>query len=283
MTSQKPLIGAHLSIVGGLHRALEAAHELNIPCVQLFTHSNRQWSMPPISDQEIDLFIATRKRLAISHVVAHASYLLNVGSPKAAVRHMSQKALIHELERCEQLEIETLVLHPGSALDASKAECINHIADALNEALAAVSHKHTVIALETMAGQGSSVGRSFEELADIRSKVEHKHRIGFCLDTCHLHAAGYDITTPEAYAACMREIETTLGIKTIKVIHMNDSVQPFDSHVDRHADIGKGTIGLAAFTCIMHDARWSSVPKILETPYTTQEDNIRNIATLRSL
>ncbi len=281
------LIGAHMSIQGGLENALIEGEQLDCTAIQMFTHSNRQWSMRELTERQIEQFRQTAERSTIESIVAHASYLLNLGSPNAETRAKSAYAVGQELQRCDQLGIPYLVIHPGARLTSSPSDCIARIADSVNVILAAIKNT-TLLVFENMAGQGSTIGDRFEQLALIREKIEHKERIGFCFDTCHGFAAGYNFSTPDSYEQLWHDFDRILGLQHLKVIHMNDSKKAQGSHLDRHETIGHGFIGLEAFRLIMNDSRFFTIPKILETPKgTTHEEAMRydqrNLATLKSL
>jgi deoxyribonuclease IV len=285
MVYSKPrlLLGAHMSIAGGIEQALHRGAELGCTAIQLFTTSNRQWTFKEFDDTTAALFKKTQHEAGIIYVVSHASYLINVGSASAQTVQKSIKGLDQELKRCQQLNIPYVVLHPGSGSGLkSTQDCIKHIADSLNE----VFHNYkgpTMLLLELMAGQGNSVGDTFEQLALLRMLIEHKNRTGICFDTCHAWAAGYDFSNSQSYDKMWQAFDTIIGIEHLKVIHMNDSVKPLGSHVDRHADIGKGTLGLEPFRLLMNDERFFSIPKILETPKDIPGEDAANIAILKSL
>lgn len=283
MSHHTLLLGAHMSIAKGLDNAILAGESIGCTAIQIFTHSNRQWAIPKISDAAAKEFIATAQKSTIRSIVIHASYLLNIGSPNAATRKRSIQALIQELERCQQLEIPYLIVHPGARLTSTEDECIAHIADALDEVFEYVSGS-SMILLENMAGQGSVIGATFEQLAEIYKKVRHKKRIGYCFDTCHALAAGYDFSTPEKYTALWKQFDAILGLEKLRAFHFNDSKKPLGSHVDRHEHIGQGQLGLEPFRLILNDPRFFNIPKILETPKDeTLSDDIRNMATLKKL
>ena len=282
MKQHQLLLGAHLSIAGGLEKAILAAPPLGCSCLQMFTHSNRQWKITPISPEQKTVFDAVRQQVGIDVIVVHASYLINLASPDSKTRALSQVTLKKELERCELLDIPILVLHPGASLSQGRDKGMDYVSEALEKTLKEVPGK-SVICLELMAGQGSVLGATLEELAAMRAAVSCKSRIGFCLDTCHAFAAGYDFTTPAAYKAFWGKLDAVLGLKHLKVIHLNDSKGKVGSHLDRHANIGKGEIGLEAFRLIMNDSQLSDIPKILETPYETQQDYEKDLGILRGL
>ncbi len=281
MKEKRPLLlGAHMSIAGGIENAFYKGASIGCTAIQIFTHSNRQWAMKDLSAASIEAAKKAQRETDIEHVMVHASYLINLGSETASTVKQSISTLIKELDQCHKLNIPHLVLHPGGNSNAKVG--IDQISNGINEALEQ-SQNSTLILLETMAGQGSQVGYQFEQLASIKSKVYRKERIGFCLDTCHMWAAGYDFSTQKGYDATFKEFDTILGLSHLKAIHVNDSKQRLGSRVDRHADIGKGTIGLEAFRLLMNDDRLKSIAKILETPTKELEDFARNMNTLYKL
>jgi len=284
MVSEKSLlIGAHVSIVGGFAKAIERGTKIGATAIQIFTKSNRQWKATSLQESIVQDFFDAQKNSPIKIVVAHAAYLINLGSDSVATQHTSVKSLIQEIERCDTLKIPYLVLHPGSGSKEASQVCLQ-IAQFLEEALKATSSCKVMILLETMAGQGDSTGADFASLAQIRKHVSNKSRIGYCIDTCHIFAAGYEFETPIKYQALIKTIDKELGLKNIKLFHMNDSKKELGSHVDRHEHIGKGKIPISAFKLLMNDAHFAKVPKIVETPKETElEDDIQNIKTLKNL
>ncbi|MFA6527432.1 MAG: deoxyribonuclease IV [Candidatus Babeliales bacterium] len=266
MSSKKELlIGAHVSIAGGVHNAFQRALSIGASTFQIFTASSRSWNEKPLSIEECALFDQARKDSGIDVVVSHASYLINIASSVPKIFHPSQKALKDELVRCQQLGIQYLVLHPGAHTGSGVDVGIENVARALDTVLEAVPGK-TMIVLESMAGQGTTLGGTFEELKAIRAACTHKKRIGFCLDTCHMYSAGYDIASDGGYEKVVKECDSLIGLEHVKVIHVNDSKTKLASHVDRHEALGKGTIPLAMFDLLVNDRRFNDVPKILETP-----------------
>jgi deoxyribonuclease-4 len=278
-------LGAHMSIAGGLDRAPLRGRQAGCDTIQLFTKSNRQWRAKPLSDREVNGFKANLEATGIGPVVAHDCYLVNLAAPRATLWRKSVAAFRTELERAERLGIPYLVTHPGSHAGAGEAEGIARVAEALNVLHAALPHHRVQVLLETTAGQGTSLGCRFEQLAAILAQVERADRLGICLDTCHVFAAGYDIRSAEGYRKTMRELETCLGLARLKAIHLNDSKQALGSRVDRHEHIGEGRLGLAAFRRLLNDPRLRRVPMILETP--KGDDPVRadrrNLARLRRL
>ena len=259
-------VGAHVSTAGGVFNAPLNAKEIGAKAFALFTKNQRQWKAKPLTEEAVRRFKENLKKVGIKpeHVLPHDSYLINLGSPEPEKRKKSLKAFIDEVERCYQLGLKYLNFHPGSHLrKVSEEECLKIVADSLNEAISRT--KDVVLVIENTAGQGSNVGYRFEHIARIIELVEDKSRIGVCLDTCHLFAAGYDIRTREAYERTMEEFDQIVGFKYLKGMHLNDAKSQLGSRVDRHHSIGKGNIGLDAFRFIMNDPRLDNIPLILET------------------
>ncbi len=280
MPKQTLLLGAHMSIAGGIKNAYLRGASIDCTAIQYFTHSNRQWKITPLKKDEIEAAKEARKKTGITHDVVHASYLINVASTSKETCKKSYDMLGTELEHCADLGVNHLVLHPGTRPDAEEGISM------ISEALTSLLKEHDVpvmILLENTAGAGSQVGHTFDQLATIRKGITHKKRIGFCIDTCHLWAAGYDFSSKKGYEKVWKECDDKLDLKHIKVIHLNDSKQGLGSNVDRHADIGKGTIGLEAFRLIMNDDRFTSVPKILETPAEDIQQYADNMKILKGL
>jgi deoxyribonuclease-4 len=253
--------------------------------IQVFTKSNRQWRAKRISDQEVEAFKANLAATGIGPVVAHDCYLVNLAAPRRAVWKKSVAAFRVELERAERLGIPYLVTHPGSHAGAGEAEGLRRVTEALNALLAALPGAGVRILLETTAGQGSSLGHRFEELAAILAGVDQADRVGVCLDTCHVFAAGYDIRTRDGYRKTVEDLDACLGLRRLQAIHLNDSKAGLGSRVDRHEHIGEGRLGLAPFRRLLNDPRLRRVPMILETP---KDDDFvaadrRNLARLRRL
>jgi deoxyribonuclease-4 len=277
------LYGAHMSIAGGFEKAIERGESINCTAIQIFTKSNRQWDAKPLTQEAIDAFIESKKNSSIKSIIAHATYLINVGAFSYEIEKKSVHALEAELIRCEQLQIPYLVLHPGSATESSREDCIKKIAKNIN-AIFAKETSSTTILLELMAGQGTTIGSTVAELRQIYDLVDNKRRIGFCVDTCHAFVAGYNIATPEGYENLWKEFDKELGLHKVKAIHINDSKKECGSHVDRHEDIGKGKIGLEGFRLLMNDERFFDVPKVLETPKNEDlVEDARNMKILKSL
>ncbi|HEY2663280.1 MAG TPA: deoxyribonuclease IV [Candidatus Binataceae bacterium] len=282
--SKRPMLGAHVSIGGGVSEALLRGRDIGCECIQMFTKSSRQWASKPYPKEEIERFKQNLLETAITTVIAHDSYLVNLGAPDHAMRKKSVGAYIDELERCEQLGVPFLVTHPGAHVGAGEEAGIATIAKSIDEAHSACPGYRTRIALEITAGQGSNLGYRFEQMRRIFDAVKENHRLRLCFDTEHAFAAGYDLSTDEGYERTFGELDRHIGIELIVAFHLNDSVKPLNSRVDRHQHIGKGHIGLAAFKRLMNDGRFFGKPMCLETP--TEDDyqaHRENLATLRSL
>ena len=262
----KKFVGAHVSTAGGVFNAPLNAREIGAKAFALFTKNQRQWKAKPLTEEAVKKFKENLKKVGIKpeHVLPHDSYLINLGSPDKDKREKSLKAFIDEIERCHQLGLKFLNFHPGSSLGkVSERECLKIVAESVNEAISKT--KEVILVIENTAGQGSWIGYRFEHLAEIIEMIEDKSRIGVCLDTCHMFAAGYDIRTEKAYEETMKEFEEVVGFKYLKGMHLNDAKSGPGSRVDRHHSIGKGNIGLEAFRFIMNDPRMDNIPLILET------------------
>ncbi len=260
------LIGAHTSAQGGAHNAILAGKEIGATTVQLFTSNQKRWEGKPITDEEADLFKETLAQTGLKKIMSHDSYLINLGSPDSDAVHKSRKAFREELIRCHKLGITFLNFHPGAALTSSPEQCLETIVDSLFHLEDLASHGHTRLLIETTAGQGSSVGHRFEHLGYLIDKLHKKLPIGVCIDTCHIFAAGYDIRTKEAWDKTLQEFDRLVGLKYLYAFHVNDSMKPFASHLDRHAPLGKGEIGLECFKVMMTHPLLREIPKYLETP-----------------
>lgn len=284
MEKKQYLAGAHVSIAGGFFKAIEAGKNIGCTVIQIFTKSNRQWSSKAILEEDAKLFITTQKNSAIQVVIAHASYLINLGSIDQKTEQASYYGLINEIKRCSQLKIPYLVLHPGTAEAQIKKQTLKNISKKINQILTKTSDCNVTVLIETMAGQGKSIGCSFEELASILEFIEDKTRIGICFDTCHVFAAGYDFTTQEKYTKVFEDFDKKIGLSYLKLFHMNDSKKELGCNVDRHENIGEGKISIQAFAMIMNDERFVKIPKIIETPKSDNlENDKKNLETLVSL
>lgn len=260
-------LGAHVSIAGGVQNAPLNARNLAATAFALFVKNQRQWKAGPLQNENIRLFSDHCREFSFSmkHVLAHDSYLINLGHPEREGLQKSRRAFLDELRRCEQLGIAMLNTHPGSHLRIIPEEqCLLRISSSINQALAKTSS--VAVVLENTAGQGSNLGHRFEQLAFIIDHIEDTSRIGVCLDTCHAFAAGYDLRTAETCQQTFAEFDRIIGFDYLRGMHLNDAKSDFGSRVDRHAPIGQGRIGLTAFSYIMQDKRFDDIPLILETP-----------------
>jgi deoxyribonuclease-4 len=282
--AKKLLIGAHMSISGGVFNAILAGEELGCTTIQMFTKNNNQWRAKELTSAEVDKFFEHQKRTGISPIVGHNGYLINLASPKDDIFALSKESMLVELQRAEKLGLPYLVMHPGSHLGTGEKEGIKKIAGTINWLHQKTLGYEVKICLETTAGQGSNLGYKFEQLAQIIELVKENQRMGVCYDTCHTFAAGYDIRTKKAYQDTFNEFDKVIGLSRLNVIHLNDAVKDLGSRVDRHTHIGEGRIGLEGFRLLMNDKRWEKIPKILETPKEggTAKD-IKNLSVLRSL
>lgn len=277
-------LGAHQSIAGGTPRAIERGLEAGCRVVQIFVKNSNRWVGRPLERPEARAFRSAARGAKFSRVVAHTSYLINLASPVAELRRQSIGALVEEIERCRKLGIPDLVYHPGAHCGEGEIAGVARIAASLDEVFDRTGGARVRILLETAAGQGSCVGHRFEHLRDILGAVRVNRRVAACFDTCHVHAAGYDIVTREGYLETIAAFDRTVGLSRLAAIHVNDSKKPRGSRVDRHEHIGHGTIGRAGFRNLMTDPRLAGIPKFLETP---KDDTLvadrRNLAILRRL
>ncbi len=284
-------LGAQISVAGGLHYAYSRAAEAGCETMMVFTKSNRQWNAPPLRDEDVQLFHETASQYPdIYPVSVHASYLINIASSDPELWQRSYDALKVEVERAEAIKAAHLVIHPGAYVDSDEQQGLANIARALRRLLDETDGAEVVVCLETMAGQGTTLGHRFEHLAYLRDEIERRPRLGVCLDTCHVFSAGYDIRTPETYEATMRAFDEIVGLDQIECFHFNDSRNPFQKRKDRHAHIGEGEIGLAGFANFLNDPRWIGYPAYLETPKTETDEegneiemDVVNLKALRSL
>ncbi|MCA9213048.1 MAG: deoxyribonuclease IV [Planctomycetales bacterium] len=280
------ILGAHMSIAGGYYKAVETASEFGCDCVQLFTKNNKIWRAKELTDEDVSLFQGSLKDLKITHPISHASYLINLGAPNDDLWKKSIDAFVIELQRAEMLGIPYVVLHPGAHTTSTEEQGIQRIIKGLNEVHKQTRDVDSMCLLETTAGQGSSIGHTFEQLATILDGVRDPDRLGVCFDTCHVFAAGYPMDTESEYKATMKELNKTVGTKRIKAFHLNDSKKPLGSRVDRHDHIGEGEMGLDPFRHLLNDRGFKKVPMYLETPKEEKDgrhwDEI-NLETLRSL
>jgi len=281
------LHGCHLSISAGFPEAIEAAASLGATALQLFSHAPSRWAMKPISPESVKAFRSARKRFGLRHVVVHAGYLPNLGSPDAALHARSIASMLEELERAAALGADALVTHLGAHRGAGRARGIARVAAAVHQVTDAAAFREASVALllENAAGAGTSLGHTFEEMGEILAQLTDERRIGVCLDTCHAFAAGYDLRHATAVADTLDTLDRALGIDRLRLVHLNDAKHPLASRRDRHEHIGSGEIGEQGFAAILRHPALRGLPVILETPKEGPGDaaDRRNLATIRRL
>jgi deoxyribonuclease-4 len=275
-------LGAHMSIAGGLHLACERGAEERCDVIQLFVKNQRQWKSTPLRDEDVAQYRKAQKTAGIHTAFAHDTYLINMASPDDKLWRRSLDVFVDELERCEALGLAYLVTHPGSPGDAGEETGLRRMSKALNEAHRRAKGFRSRILLEITAGQGACIGWKFEQMKAILDGMKDPDRIGFCFDTCHAFAAGYDLSTPEGYERTFQEFDRILGLRNLRAFHVNDSKKGLGCRVDRHEHIGKGALGLEAFRRLMRDPRFRDVPKVLETPKENDMDAV-NLGVLRGM
>lgn len=281
-----PPLGAHMSIAGGYYKAVEAAAELGMDCVQLFTKNNNQWNGKALSPEDVASFKNAIAQSGLKLPCAHDSYLINLASPDSALWERSLAAYIIELERADALGLNGVVMHPGSFVTSTEAEGIEKVIRGLNEAHRATRRLSVQTWVETTAGQGSNLGHRFEQIQQILAGMDQPERVGVCVDTCHIFAAGYPLGTLQDYTATFDQFDRLIGVDRIRAFHLNDSVKGLGSRVDRHARIGGGELGLEPFRFLLNDPRFQEVPMYMETPKGDEEGELLdaiNLRTLRSL
>ncbi len=284
-TNQSPLLlGAHMSIRGGASIAIERARSIQCTAMQIFVKNNMQWFARPLTREEIRAFLNHAQRREVLSIFGHANYLINLAATNPQFRANSIRALAEELIRADELELPFLVVHPGAHLGAGEEAGLNTIAESIDCVFAVLRKIKTRLALETTAGQGSCLGNKFEHLAHIISRVREPERLCVCLDTAHVFAAGYDISSEPSFRKTLREFDRVIGRDRLVALHLNDSKTARGSRVDRHEHIGKGRIGLNAFRFIMRHPRFRKIPKVLETPKGKDlREDVTNLRTLRTL
>ena len=280
-----PILGAHISTAGGLHKAFGRMERVKGKALQIFTKNQRQWITKEITEEEADKFRRCWEESGKPPIAAHDSYLINLASDKPEIKEKSISAMAHEIKRVKILGIPFLVMHPGSHTGAGVEKGLARVVKNLDHAidLAKVPEGVTIL-IETTAGQGTGLGADFSEISYILENSTHSNRLGVCFDTCHVFAAGYDIRTPETYEETLSEFDRIIGIDRLKFFHLNDSKNDLGSRVDRHEHIGKGFIGLPGFRLLLNDSRFADHPMVLETPKKNDpEDDRKNLAVLRKL
>jgi deoxyribonuclease-4 len=276
-----------MSIAGGYYKSVEAAAELGMDVVQLFTKNNNQWAAKPISDEDVELFRDSLQRTGVTRPLSHASYLINLASPKPELWEKSVEAMVIEWQRAERLGLDGVVMHPGSFVDSDESSGMQRIVDALGRIFEATAPKHSWLLLENTAGQGSCLGWSMEQLAWMLERTGPSMQIGVCLDTCHAHAAGYDFACEAGFKAWEKEAKKLGVLDAIRALHLNDSKKGCGSRVDRHEHIGHGTIGLEGFRRVLNHRVLKKMPMYLETDKGDTEDgepwDAVNLRVLREL
>jgi deoxyribonuclease-4 len=278
------LLGAHESIAGGIFTAIGRAQMATCDTVQLFNKANNQWRAKKLSDDEVEKFFQLQKETGISALVSHTSYLINIASPDDELAEKSLASLTEEMDRCHTLKIPNLVMHPGSHVGSGEEAGLKRIAENINRMFHKLADNSVTLLLETTAGQGSNLGHTFEQLAQIIAMVQDRDRMGVCLDTCHVFAAGYEIREPGEYKKTIKAFDEIIGLKRLRAIHINDSKREKGSRVDRHEQLGEGHIGLEGFRNFVNDSRLKKIPMILETPKGEDlAEDITNLKVLRGL
>ena len=277
------ILGAHQSIAGGYYKAVEIANRTGCDCVQLFTKNNNQWRAKELTDEDARRFQTALAELGISHPIAHDSYLINMASPDPELWKKSVDAFVVELQRAERLGIPYVVTHPGAYTTSSEEAGLAAIVRALDEVHRQTRGITAQCLLETTAGQGTNLGWQFEHLATVLDGVRNPDRLGVCFDTCHVFAAGYPMGNEKEYKATMRALNKTVGVKLVRAFHLNDSLKPLGSRVDRHAGIGRGEMGKEPFRFLLNDRRFRRVPMYLETPKGEEKGKDLDTINLRTL
>jgi len=284
LTHKGPLLGAHMSIAGGVDNAILQGKEVGCDTVQLFTKSSRQWVSKPLGKDEIARFHRAKKETGLNTVVAHDSYLYNFAAPDDVLRKKSVAGLIDEMERCEALGVMYLIAHPGAHVGTGEEAGIQTIAKSIDEMHRACPGYETKLAIEITAGQGSNLGYRFQQVRQIIDASKNPDQLRVCFDTEHAFAAGYDLRTTEGYERTFAEFDETIGLGLLVAFHLNDAKKDLGCRVDRHEHIGKGFIGLEAFRLLMNDKRFWGLPMCLETPKSDDcHEDRENLATLRNL
>jgi deoxyribonuclease-4 len=275
-------LGFHVSISGGFSLSVRRAFELGCTCMQIFSRNPRGWTVKPLNQDDIAEFKKLREKWDIGPVFVHTNYLINLASPRPDLYERSIEQFVIDLERTEALGAEYMVTHLGSASGRDAEWMIDRVSEALNMATKLHPSRATIL-LENTAGEAGDVGYTFEQIREIILRLRNSSAIGICYDTCHGFAAGYDIRTKKDVDALVQRIDATVGLNRLKGMHLNDSLSDFGSHVDRHWHIGEGKIGLEGFNALLHHPVFKDIPKIMETPKETEEDDPRNMRAVKSL
>jgi len=278
------LLGAHMSIAGGVHTAIERAVRIGCTTLQMFVKNNNQWKGKALSDEDVATYKDALSKARIGPVLVHDTYLINLCASDRSILKKSRDALTDELQRCEKLGVDYLNFHPGAHMGRGEKEGIERIAESLNMIHTRTKGFRVKSVIESTAGQGTALGYKFEQLKDMIDLVDEQERMAVCIDTCHIFAAGYDIVSEEGYHRTFREFDDIIGLDRLVAFHVNDSKRELGSRVDRHEHVGKGKIGLEGFRLIMNDERFVNIPKILETPKSDDmHEDVENMAVLKGL
>ena len=282
-----PYFGVHQSISAGFDAAVYDAAAMGYDCVQIFSGNSNRWDNKPISESAARKFQEALAKTGQYDPLVHDSYLINLASPDEALHEKSVARFTDELVRAQILGVPRVVMHPGAAKDDSKEAALDRVARSFDRIFESIPDNTTQVLVETTAGQGSYLGGTFEEIAAIIAACDHKDRLGVCLDTCHVFAAGYDFRTKSAYDAMFEQFDRTIGLDRLAAFHLNDSMKKLESHGDRHDHIGKGEIGLDAFAMLINDPRFAKKPMYLETPKKETEEgeawDVLNLKALKAL
>lgn len=277
-------LGAHMSIAGGLHNAIDRGLKVGCGVIQVFTQNANRWQGKPFTDADAALFRDKWRESGLHEIVSHDIYLINLAAPEGEIREKSLNAFQSEMERCARLGIDKIIMHPGAHLGDGEDEGLRRIATAFDLLFEKVPDFTGKVLLETTAGQGTNVGYRFEHLRDIMDRSSHSDRFAVCFDTCHTFAAGYDTTTETGYKQVFADFDRILGLDRLQAFHLNDSIKGLNCRVDRHEHIGKGSMGLSPFRFLLNDKRFATIPKLLETPKGDNDEfDIVNLKTLRDL
>ncbi len=284
-TKREMLLGAHVSIAGGVETAPERGMSVGCTAMQIFTKTSNQWKAKPLEKKSVDAWFEKLKGSKISAVASHDSYLINLASPDSALRDKSLKAFIEEIKRASVLRIPLLVFHPGSHVGSGEEAGLKAVASCMNEAIKKTPEcEEVILTIETTAGQGTNLGYKFEHLEYLIGKTKNKKRVGICVDTCHIFAAGYDLRDEKEYKKTFKKLDKAVGLENVKFFHLNDSKREFESKVDRHEHIGKGFLGAEPFRFLMNDKRFIDVPMVLETPKgKDMKEDVENLKALKRL
>lgn len=278
------LLGAHESIEGGIHKAIERAESIGCSTLQIFTKNSNQWVSRPLKEQDVENYKNSASKSKIRFIMAHSIYLINLCAADPLILKKSRDALVDEINRCDLLGIPIIIFHPGSHMGSGESTGIKKIIESINRVHDKTPASSVKSVLETTAGQGTSIGYRFEHLREIIEGVENRNRIGVCVDTCHIFAAGYNISSETGYEKTIEEFDRIIGLELLEAIHINDSKKDLGSRIDRHEHIGKGLIGKVGFRCLMQDKRLISIPKVIETEKGKDlREDLINLKILRRL